>query len=224
MALFDLGPSWGRVLSEELHKPYIGQLAEFVAKERREGPVYPPEELVFQAFWQTPYDRVKVVIVGQDPYHGLGQANGLAFSVSEGVLPPPSLRNIFKELQADIGCSIPATGNLLPWSRQGVLLLNTTLTVQQERPLSHHKQGWERLTDAAIYALSMRQKPTVFLLWGRSAQQKGRHIVQNSDHLVLKTSHPSPLSAHQGFFGSRPFSQTNQFLEEKGLMPIHWVL
>lgn len=226
-APFLLESSWKQVLEEELKKPYLRQLALFLAKERlKSQPIYPPEELVFNAFWKTPYHKVKVVILGQDPYHGAGQAHGLCFSVPKGVPPPPSLVNIFKELHSDLGIPIPSHGCLLKWAEQGVFLLNTTLTVREGEPLTHHGNGWEHFTDAVIEKLVMRNEPLVFILWGKNAQEKCKEALKHAKahHLILKAPHPSPLSAHQGFFGSRPFSQANKFLVEHKQTPIDWSL
>lgn len=222
---FELGHSWHQVLQEELAQPYVAQLAAFVERERRFGstPVYPPSELVFNAFQTTPFDDVNVLIVGQDPYHGPGQAHGLSFSVPVGVPPPPSLQNIFKEIQSDIGLERPSHGCLLSWAKQGVMLLNSTLTVRQGEPMSHHKNGWERFTDAVITKLANRKKPLVFVLWGKSAQDKCKTLnsIKHS-HLVLSAPHPSPFSAHQGFFGCKHFSKINEFLESQGSPSISW--
>jgi uracil-DNA glycosylase len=226
--LFELESSWDRVLSDELQQPYIASLAAFVEKERAANiPVYPNRDLVFQAFRQTPYEAVNVVIMGQDPYHGIGQAHGLCFSVPQGVQPPPSLQNIFKEQVSDIGIRLPSHGCLISWAQQGVLLLNATLTVRQGEPMSHHGRGWERFTDAVISKLAERTDPVIFVLWGKSAQEKCKRIAsmgQHSQHLVLTSPHPSPLSAHQGFFGCRHFSQINEFLRKKGKPLINWQL
>ncbi len=214
---FVLEASWQRVLDEEMRKPYMVQLAAYVEQERAgETPVYPPRDLVFNAFQKTPYDKVKVVIVGQDPYHGPGQAHGLSFSVPKGVPAPPSLQNIFKELASDMGCTMPTHGCLTSWAEQGVMLLNATLTVRQGQSMSHHGKGWERFTDAVIAKLNERKEPIVFLLWGKSAEKKCSHI--NPQHHVLTAPHPSPLSAHRGFLGCRHFSQTNSFLKDS----INW--
>lgn len=195
-----------------------------LAKEKLEGnAVFPPEALILNAFWKTPFDKVKVVILGQDPYHGEGQAHGLSFSVPEGVPPPPSLVNIYKELQSDLQLPPPESGCLNKWAEQGVLLLNTVLTVRKDQAFSHRDWGWEKLTDKAIAALAARKSPTAFVLWGKAAQEKCKGaLCPSPDHLILKAPHPSPLSAHQGFFGSRPFSQINAFLESKALSPIDW--
>lgn len=219
-------PSWYKALALEFNKPYMQDLRAFIAQERaKPTPVYPPAKDVFNAFLYTPIDQVKVVIVGQDPYHGPGQAHGLCFSVQEGIRPPPSLQNIFKELQSDVGINIPTHGCLTSWTKQGVLLLNATLTVSESSPMSHHKRGWEEFTDAAIRKLVERQNPIVFLLWGRSAQNKCQQFIHGQNpHLILKAPHPSPFSAHQGFLGSRHFSKANAFLKEQGLEPIDWNL
>lgn len=220
-----LDPSWCAVLAEEFQKPYMADLKSFIVKERA-GPaaIFPPAQEVFSAFSFTPFDQVKVVIVGQDPYHGPGQAHGLCFSVREGVAIPPSLQNIYKELNSDLGVPIPNHGCLTAWAKQGVLLLNATLTVSQSSPMSHHGRGWETFTDAVIQVLCKRSDPLVFILWGKSAQQKCQHVVSAPNRFVLKAAHPSPFSAYQGFFGSRPFSQTNQFLNDHGKTPINWSL
>lgn len=226
MTPFELEPSWKKALEEELKKPYLLALKAFVESERAQGnSIYPPGELVFNAFWKTPFEKVRVVIVGQDPYHGVGQAHGLCFSVPEGVSNPPSLQNIFKELQNDLGVNPPQHGCLNAWAQQGVLLLNATLTVREGTPMSHHGKGWEEFTDAVIRKLSALDKPLAFILWGKSAQEKYRHAVDprgTSKHLILKAAHPSPLSAHQGFFGCRHFSQVNDFLTKNHLKPIDW--
>lgn len=222
---FELGPSWQGILENELTQPYLAELAAFVEMERRLGqfPIYPPKELVFNAFKTTPFDKVKVLIVGQDPYHGPGQAHGLSFSVPMGVPPPPSLQNMFKEIQADLGQAPPSHGCLLSWAEQGVMLLNATLTVRQGQPLSHHKKGWERFTDAVVMALAKRESPLVFMLWGKSAQEKCKFLdLMHHPHLILKAPHPSPFSAHQGFFGCGHFSKTNAFLEANQVAPIRW--
>lgn len=224
---FDLGPSWENILSSELSLPYLAALASFVSNEREGAtPVYPPQHQVFNTFKHTPFDKVKVVIVGQDPYHGVGQAHGLSFSVPHGISTPPSLKNIFKELQADLGIHPPTHGCLTSWADQGVLLLNSILTVRQGQPMSHQGQGWERFTDAVIRTLSHRPEPLVFVLWGKSAQEKCRHLALDavSRHLTLTAPHPSPFSAHQGFLGCRHFSKINQFLVENHLSPVDWNL
>lgn len=225
---FEIEPSWHAVLLEEFKKPYLTKLAAFVAKERAGNvAVYPPEPLVFNAFLKTPFPKVKVVIMGQDPYHGPGQAHGLSFSVPKGVPAPPSLKNIFKEIQQDLNISPPSHGCLTHWAEQGVLLLNATLTVCQSTPMSHHNQGWEAFTDAAVKALTARPEPVIFVLWGKSAQEKGRQLAvldKEKRHPILTAAHPSPFSAHSGFFGCRHFSKINQLLEARGASPIDWKL
>ncbi len=219
--------SWMEALREELSKPYIAHLTAFVEAERAgKKPIYPPRDLVFNALKETPFHKVRVVIVGQDPYHGPGQAHGLCFSVPRGVPIPPSLLNIFRELRDDLGCEVPTHGYLSSWARQGVLLLNATLTVRQGEPLSHHGQGWELFTDAIIQALLKRPDPLIFVLWGKSAQEKCRHLIGNkaNTHTVLTAAHPSPLSARTGFFGSRPFSKINEVHQRQGKPPIEWCL
>jgi uracil-DNA glycosylase len=216
--------SWKRHLEEEFHKPYFLELKRFLQEEKKNGAViYPPGPLIFNAFNTTPFDAVKVVILGQDPYHGPGQAHGLCFSVQPGVKPPPSLVNIFKELRDDLGLPIPDHGNLEAWARQGVLLLNACLTVRAGQPGSHHGKGWEQFTNAAVRKLNDEKEGLVFLLWGRPAQEKGQ-IIDAKRHHVLKAAHPSPFSADRGFFGSRPFSRTNHILAKAGETPIDWRL
>ena len=211
----DLPPDWRRELAVELSAPSFGELAEFVDRERREHRVYPPEEQVFRAFAATPFAEVRVVLLGQDPYHGPGQAHGFCLSVPCGVPKPPSLKNIFKELHADLGLPLPEHGDLGAWASRGMLLLNTLLSVRDGAPLSHQGRGWERLTDAAIRALSARARPVVFVLWGKPAQQKQK-LVSGAQHRVLCAAHPSPLSAHRGFHGARPFSAIQRALAELG--------
>lgn len=218
---------WLEVLQDEFEKPYMKDLQEFLANELAQGKViYPPQELIFNAFCQTPFNKVKAVIMGQDPYHNPGQAHGLAFSVPPGVTPPPSLQNIFKEISADLKIPPPKHGCLLSWAKQGVLLLNATLTVRANEPRSHYGKGWERFTDAAIQKLAQQKKSIVFILWGKSAQEKCEHIVKESNqgHLLLEAPHPSPYSAHSGFLGCRHFSKANQFLIKNGKDPIDWRL
>lgn len=215
-------PGWKAVLSREFTKPYFQQLAAFLKTEKMQGKViYPPGSLIFNAFDKTPFDKVKVVILGQDPYHGPGQAHGLCFSVPDGVPFPPSLVNIFKELQSDIGMPIPKSGNLTGWAQQGVFLLNASLTVRAGEPMSHAKIGWADFTDAVIKSISDGKKGVVFLLWGRFAQDK-QVLIDETKHYVLKAAHPSPLSASNGFFGCRHFSKTNKLLMQQGLDPIDW--
>ncbi len=213
-------PSWGHALAPEFAQPYFGNLIAFVKQAYAAGPVYPPGGLIFKAFQHTPLARVKVVLLGQDPYHGPGQAHGLSFSVPDGVAKPPSLRNIFKELGDDIGPP-PTSGNLEHWADQGVLLLNATLTVAAGQAGAHQRQGWETFTDAVIRKVSDERPHVVFILWGAYAQKKTA-LIDPQKHLVIKSVHPSPLSAHNGFFGSRPFSQTNAWLEAHGESPIAW--
>lgn len=216
-------PSWSEVLDSEFKKPYIQKLFQFVKEEAAAGlPIYPPPAQIFNAFNTCPLEKVKVVILGQDPYHGQGQAMGLCFSVQKGVSIPPSLLNIFKEIKDDIGCTIPSHGNLEKWSYQGVLLLNTVLTVQGGKANSHAKKGWEMFTDAAIKAVaSQRSAGIVFLLWGNSAQAKSR-LINGSSHHTLTAAHPSGLSANKGFFKCKHFSRTNVLLEARGFLPIDW--
>jgi len=216
-----LPPNWRSVLRKQIQAPYFVALTEFLDSERRDHTVYPPESDVFNAFQLTPFDAVKVVILGQDPYHDDGQAHGLAFSVRPGVKPPPSLRNIFKELETDLGCPKPTSGDLTPWAKQGVLLLNTVLTVRAHEPHSHRGKGWEQFTDAAISAVAGKAEPVVFVLWGAPAQKKSA-LIDPARHTILKAPHPSPLSAHSGFFGSRPFSAVNVVLESADSEPIDW--
>lgn len=219
-----LHPSWQAVIGDELNKPYMQSLRGFLAEQKSAGKtIYPPMPLIFNAFNSTPFEKVRVVIIGQDPYHGDGQAHGLSFSVPEGIKLPPSLRNIFKEIEADLGISMSTSGDLTAWALQGVLLLNATLTVEQAAAGSHQKKGWEEFTDAAIRALNERRQGIVFVLWGSYAQKKGAFI-DTSKHLVLKSVHPSPLSAHRGFFGNKQFSQINQYLESQGQAAIVWQL
>jgi uracil-DNA glycosylase len=218
-----MDPSWRELLKPEFEKPYMQGLKAFLLEEKRLGHiVYPPSALTFNAFLQTPFDQVKVVIMGQDPYHGEGQAHGLSFSVPEGVRRPPSLQNIFKEIHSDLGLPIPQSGCLIEWAKQGVLLLNATLSVRAEQPKSHHGQGWEQFTDRVVELLCEREDPIVFMLWGKSALDKFKHIGIKSHHLALTSVHPSPLSAYGGFFGCRHFSQANKFLTDRGKEPIDW--
>jgi uracil-DNA glycosylase len=223
MALPALPPSWSAVLAPEIAAPYFGELQAFLARERETGTVHPPEEMVLAAFEHTPLDRVKVLVLGQDPYPGAGQAHGLAFSVLPGVRPPPSLANVFKELHDDLGCRVPDNGTLVPWADQGVLLLNAVLTVRAGAPGSHQGKGWERFTDAAIRAVAAREEPAVFLLWGSYARKKAK-LIDPRRHRVFEGVHPSPLSARSGFFGSRPFSKVNAALAAMGGAPIDWQL
>ena len=216
--------SWKEVLKQEFKKDYFLQIATFLKAEKLSGKtIYPPGSLIFNAFNTTPFDRLKVVILGQDPYHGPGQAHGLSFSVPKGIPPPPSLINIFKELNNDIGMAIPSHGNLTHWAEQGVMLLNASLTVRANEPMSHAKIGWAEFTNAVIEKISAQKKHTVFLLWGKFAQEK-ISLVDETKHLVLKAAHPSPFSADKGFFGCKHFSKTNTWLGSKGIDPIDWNL
>jgi len=215
-------PSWKTVLQEEFDKEYFRELTEFVKGEYKAGPVYPPGKFVFRAFDLCPFDKVSVVILGQDPYHGFGQAYGLCFSVPETAAVPPSLRNVYQEIAADVGGKIPNHGNLERWAENGVLLLNATLTVRGGQPGSHQRQGWEEFTDAAIRTLSEKKDNLVFLLWGKYAKDK-KTLIDGSRHLILEAAHPSPFSAHDGFFGCRHFSQTNEYLKTHGREPIPWL-
>ena len=212
---------WERALHEEFSKEYYKNLFFFIRKQYSETIVYPKADEIFTAFHLTPLEKVKVVILGQDPYHNEGQAHGLCFSVKPRVAIPPSLENIYKALHDDLGCKIPSHGCLTSWAKQGVLLLNTVLTVQAHKPMSHRGVGWEEFTDAAIAKLNTQDRPIVFILWGKPAQEKAK-MLTNPKHLVLKAPHPSPLSAYRGFFGSKPFSQTNDFLIKNGEVPIQW--
>ena len=208
-------------MAPEFEKDYFVKLTNFVRQEYQTTTVYPPGRLIFNAFNLCPFNKVKVVIIGQDPYHGPGQAHGLCFSVNDGVPFPPSLQNIFKEIQSDLGTPIPTTGNLTRWANQGVLMLNATLTVRAHQAASHQRQGWEEFTDAAIRALAEERENLVFILWGAYAQKKGAFIDRNK-HLVLASAHPSPLSAYNGFFGNKHFSRANEYLTAHGQQPIQW--
>ena len=216
-----IGNEWDMLLQDEFQKDYYQQLRAFLTEEYKSGPVYPPKEDIFNALKYTSYSDVKLVILGQDPYHGPGQAHGMCFSVRPGVPMPPSLQNIFKELHDDIGIFPPKTGYLVPWAREGVLLLNTVLTVRDGQPNSHKNQGWEQLTDRIITLLGEREQPIVFLLWGSHARKK-KELIHAPQHLILECAHPSPLSAHRGFFGCEHFSKANQFLYDHGIDPIDW--
>ena len=213
--------SWRPVLAGEVEQPYYRKLQDFLAAEHARYAVFPPEDDVFAALARTPYERVSVVLLGQDPYHDDGQAHGMAFSVRPGVPVPPSLLNTFKELRDDLGCRIPNNGYLVPWADQGVLLLNTVLTVRAHEANSHKGKGWERFTDTIIRAVSARPGPVVFLLWGGNAQKK-EALIDAGRHVILKAPHPSPLSVYRGFFGSRPFSKTNEALKAMGKQEIEW--
>jgi uracil-DNA glycosylase len=216
--------SWKQVLNEEFTKPYFEQIALHIKTEKSQGKtIYPPGSLIFNAFNTTPFDKVKVVILGQDPYHGPGQAHGLCFSVQNGVPSPPSLVNIFKELNDDIGVPIPNHGILTHWAQQGVFLLNASLTVRAGEPMSHSKIGWAQFTDEVIKKISAEKKHVVFILWGKFAQEK-KLLIDEGKHCILKSAHPSPLSAHAGFLGCKHFSKTNAYLMSKGIDPIDWKL
>jgi uracil-DNA glycosylase len=215
--------SWKKRLVDEFSKPYFYELKQFLLEEKAHYPVYPKGGNIFNAYNTTPFEKVKVVILGQDPYHGPNQAHGLAFSVQEGVPFPPSLQNIFTELHNDIGCPIPTNGTLTHWAQEGVFLLNTVLTVRAGQAHSHRDHGWERFTDATIRLISEQKEHVVFILWGRHAQLKAK-LIDEKKHLILRAPHPSPLSVYRGFFGSKPFSRTNQYLAENGIKPIDWTL
>ena len=216
--------SWKQQLNQEFAKPYFQQIALHLKTEKAQGKIiYPPGSLIFNAFNTTPFNQVKAVILGQDPYHGPGQAHGLCFSVQDPVPPPPSLINIFKELHDDLGVPIPSRGNLTPWAQQGVFLLNASLTVRAGEPMSHSKIGWANFTDAVIRTISTKKDKVVFLLWGKFAQEK-KTLIDENKHLILRAAHPSPLSAYQGFFGCKHFSKTNTWLMEQGIDPIDWRL
>ena len=215
------GNDWDDILKEEINKEYFHNLIEFVKKEYKEKIIYPKQTEIFKAFRNTAYQDVKVVILGQDPYHGVNQAEGLTFSVKVGVNKPPSLQNIFKELQSDLGYSIPEHGSLVSWTNEGVLLLNTVLTVEAGKPASHKDLGWEKFTDSVIRKVNEKSTPVVFILWGSFARSK-KQLITNPNHCIIESNHPSPFSAYNGFFGSKPFSKTNQFLKSKGIEPINW--
>ncbi len=223
----DINPNieegWKKILWEEFQSPYFSELKSFLVQETTSHSIYPPGKLIFNAFQHTPFDNVKVVILGQDPYHGAGQAHGLCFSVPQGIKAPPSLVNIFKELNSDLGMDIPAHGNLESWADQGVLLLNATLTVRAGEAGSHQKKGWETFTDAVIARISEHKELSGIFLWGRYAQAK-EALIDEKKHLVLKAAHPSPFSAYNGFFGCRHFSKSNHFLKERGIEPVDWSL
>jgi len=214
-------PTWKKALEREFGRPYFDALSKFVHAQYAGAVVYPPPKAIFRAFDLCPFEEVEVVILGQDPYHGEGQANGLSFAVNQGVRNPPSLQNIFKEVESDMGYKPNPSGDLSRWAKQGVLLLNATLTVRASAPGSHQNQGWEPFTDAAIKALSDMRENLVFILWGNYAKAKGAHI-DRSRHLVTESPHPSPFSAHSGFFGSKPFSKANAYLKKQGKTPIDW--
>ena len=219
----EIEESWKELLWEEFQKPYFLELKNFLVEEKKKYRIFPPGKEIFNAFNLTPFHKVKVVILGQDPYHGYGEAHGLCFSVKEGVPLPPSLKNIFKELQDDIGFIPPASGNLTKWALQGVFLLNTILTVRENQPQSHRNKGWEKFTDAVIQLISEKKEHVVFMLWGLNAKAK-LPLIDTSKHLVLTAAHPSPLSAHNGFFGCKHFSKANAYLKSNNIEPIEWQL
>lgn len=221
--MVQIGNEWDEILKDEFQSDYYAQIRETLKQEYASHEIYPPMQDIFNALRYTSYSDVKAVLLGQDPYHGPGQAHGLCFSVRPGVAPPPSLQNIFKELQSDMGLPAPHSGCLIPWAKEGVLMLNTTLTVRRGQANSHSKIGWTKFTDAIIQKLNDHEQPIVFLLWGSNARSK-KVLITNPNHLILETVHPSPLSAHQGFFGSRHFSQCNEFLMAHGIAPIDWTL
>lgn len=216
-----IGNKWDEVLKDEFEKEYFINLIEFVDNEYNTKTIYPPKENMFQAFKQTDYDNLKVVILGQDPYHGPKQAEGLSFSVSDDVIKPPSLKNIFKELESDLEIQFPEHNSLKPWADQGVLLLNAVLTVEEHKPASHKGRGWEQFTDNVIKKINEKKEPVVFILWGNYAKEK-RKLITNEIHYVIESPHPSPFSARTGFFGSKPFSRTNEFLKSKNIIEINW--
>ncbi len=215
--------SWKEALKTEFTHPYMEELKTFLVEEKKRYTIFPQGSHIFNAFNSTPFENVKVVILGQDPYHGPGQAHGLSFSVQHGTALPPSLQNIFKELVDDIGCTYPKSGDLSHWAREGVLLLNTLLTVRSGEPFSHKERGWERFTDQVIRVLSERREHIVFILWGAPAGKKAA-LIDGRKHLILKAPHPSPLSSYRGFFGSKPFSRSNEYLKAQGIAPIAWCL
>lgn len=221
--MVNLGNSWDDILKEEFQSQNYRDIREFLKKEYFSQTIYPPMEDIFNCFRLTPYENVKAVILGQDPYHGEGQAHGLCFSVKQGTDAPPSLVNIFKELKSDLGIEIPSSGDLTAWAKHGVLLLNTVLTVREHQPNSHKGKGWEQFTDAVIKKLSDREKPMVFILWGANARTK-KALIDTNKHLVLESAHPSPLSCYNGFFGCKHFSKANAFLSSHAIEPIDWRL
>ena len=216
-----IGNDWDIILKDEFDKDYFKELIEKVKKEYEEKTIFPKQIEIFNAFRHTSYNDVKVVILGQDPYHGVGEAEGLSFSVKVGIRKPPSLVNIFKELHDDLGYEIPVHGSLVPWANEGVLLLNTVLTVEKDKAASHKGYGWEIFTDSVIKKLNEKQEPIVFILWGNFARGK-KSLITNPNHFIIESPHPSPFSAYNGFFGSKPFSKTNQFLLSKGIKPVNW--
>ena len=216
-----IGNNWDNLLEEEQKKDYFINLIDFLKEEYKHKIIYPKQNEIFNAFRYTSYEAIKVVILGQDPYHGPRQAEGLSFSVSNDVIKPPSLQNIFKELESDLGIPFPEHNSLKPWAKEGVLLLNAVLTVEEHKPASHSKIGWEIFTDSIIKIINQKKTPVVFILWGAFARSK-KSLITNPHHLIIESAHPSPFSARNGFFGSKPFSKTNSFLKEKGLKPLDW--
>ena len=216
-----IGNSWDEILKDEYQKDYFKNIAMFINKEYREKTIFPPKSNILRAFKLTDYDNVKVVILGQDPYHGINEANGLAFSVSKGVRLPPSLQNIYKELYNDLGITVSTNGDLEKWAREGVLLLNSVFTVEKDKPASHKNIGWEQFSDEVIKKVNEKNTPVVFILWGSFAKSKAKYIT-NPIHLVITSPHPSPFSAYSGFFGSKPFSRTNEFLRKNNIKEIDW--
>ena len=216
-----VGNKWDNILQEEYHQEYFKNIVKFINKEYKEKTIFPPKSRILRALSLTDYDKVKVVILGQDPYHGVGEANGLAFAVSDGIKLPPSLQNIYKELESDLGIPRANVGNLECWAREGVLLLNSVLTVEKDKAASHKSVGWEQFTDAIIKKLNEKDTPRVFILWGNFAKSK-KVLITNPNHYIIESMHPSPFSARYGFFGSKPFSKTNAYLKEKGVSEIDW--
>ena len=216
-----IGNKWDEILKDEFEKEYFKNLMDFVINEYKTKTIYPYFPNIFNALKYTDYDDVKVVIIGQDPYHGIGEAHGLSFSVLEGVAKPPSLRNIFKELKDDLGIDEPKYGNLESWTKEGVMLLNSVLTVEKDKPASHQNRGWETFTDEVIRKINEKQKPVVFILWGSFAKSK-KALITNNLHYIIESAHPSPFSANKGFFGTKPFSKTNEFLRKNGINEINW--
>jgi uracil-DNA glycosylase len=216
-----IGNSWDIYLKEEFNKDYFKEILKQVEKEYKEKTCYPPKNEIFNAFRYTTYENLKVVIIGQDPYHGENQAEGLSFSVKNTVSRPPSLQNIFKELESDLGIKVSNNNSLIPWAKEGVLLLNAVLTVEEKKPASHQMIGWETFTDEVIKVIDKKEEPVVFILWGNFARNK-KKLITNPNHFIIESPHPSPFSAYNGFFGSKPFSKTNKFLESKQIKPINW--
>lgn len=216
-----IGNSWDIYLKDEFNKDYFKNILKQVEKEYKDKICYPPKNEIFNAFRYTTYENLKVVIIGQDPYHGVNQAEGLSFSVKNTVSRPPSLQNIFKELESDLGIKIPINNSLIPWAKEGVLLLNAVLTVEEKKPASHQMIGWETFTDEVIKIINKKESPVVFILWGNFARNK-KKLITNPNHFIIESPHPSPFSAYNGFFGSKPFSKTNNYLISKGIKPINW--